>query len=107
MHPRNISFEAKDHVHAIKNGDTSLAIPAPVIMVPGTNGDVDRFDSLVDSLKQTEKGVEEVKITVNKDDSITSSGHFRKRQNGPLSPSPLKMVQILITETISLVSNRL
>ena len=41
-------FEAKDHVHAIKNGDTSLAIPAPVIMVPGTNGDVDRFDSLVD-----------------------------------------------------------
>jgi hypothetical protein len=27
---------------------------------------------LVDSLKQTEKGVEEVKITVNKDDSITS-----------------------------------
>ncbi|MFM2489216.1 hypothetical protein ABW365_14985 [Enterococcus avium] len=26
-------FEAKDYVHAIKNGDTSLAIPAPVIMV--------------------------------------------------------------------------
>ncbi|MDT2398322.1 alpha/beta hydrolase [Enterococcus avium] len=77
-------FEAKDHVHAIKNGDTSLAIPAPVIMVPGTNGDVDRFDSLVDSLKQTEKGVEEVKITVNKDDSITSSGHFTKETKRPI-----------------------
>ena len=53
-----ILFETKNHVHASKNINDPLPIPAPVIMVPGTNGDVDRFDSLVDSLKQTEKNVE-------------------------------------------------
>jgi uncharacterized alpha/beta hydrolase family protein len=30
------------------------------------------------------KGVEEVKITVNKDDSITSSGHFTKETKRPI-----------------------
>lgn len=79
-----ILFKTKDHVHATKNSVDPLAIPAPVIMVPGTNGDVDRFDSLVDSLKQTEKNVDEVKITVNKDDSITSSGHFNKATKRPI-----------------------
>lgn len=79
-----ILFETKDHVHAEKNSNDPLPIPAPVIMVPGTNGDVDRFDSLVDSLRETEKGVDEVKITVNKDDSITSSGYFTKDTKRPI-----------------------
>ena len=79
-----VLFETKSHVHASKNTNDPLPIPAPVIMVPGTNGDVDRFDSLVDSLKQTEKNVDEIKITVNKDDSITSSGHFTKNTKRPI-----------------------
>ena len=79
-----ILLETRDHVHAEKNSNDPLPITAPVIMVPGTNGDVDRFDSLVDSLKQTEKGVDEIKITVNKDDSITSSGHFTKETKRPI-----------------------
>lgn len=77
-------FETKDHVQASKNSNNPLPIPAPVIMVPGTNGDVDRFDSLVDSLRQSEKGVDEIKITVNMDDSITSSGHFTKDTKRPI-----------------------
>ncbi|MBO0450975.1 alpha/beta hydrolase [Candidatus Enterococcus murrayae] len=77
-------FEVKGHVHASKNPTDPLPISAPVIMVPGTNGNVDRFDSLVDSLKQTEKNVDEVKITVHKDDSITSSGHFTKQTKRPI-----------------------
>lgn len=79
-----ILLETKDHVHASKSPTNPLPIPAPVIMVPGTNGDVDRFDRLVDSLKQTEKNVDEIKITVNKDDSITSSGHFTKDTKRPI-----------------------
>lgn len=79
-----IVFITKDHVHATKNPTHPLAIPAPVIMVPGTNGDVDRFDSLVDSLKQTEKNLDEMKITVNKDDSITASGHFTQETKRPI-----------------------
>lgn len=79
-----ILFETKDRVHASKSSNDPLPIPAPVIMVPGTNGDVNRFDSLVDSLKQTEKNVDEIKITVNQDDSITSSGRFTKKTKRPI-----------------------
>ncbi|MGO3728200.1 MAG: alpha/beta hydrolase [Enterococcus viikkiensis] len=79
-----ILFKTKNSAHASKKIETPLAIPAPVIMVPGTNGDVDRFDSLVNSLKETEKNVDEIKITVNKDDSITSSGQFTKKTKRPI-----------------------
>lgn len=79
-----VLFKAKDSAQASKKIDSPLAIPAPVIMVPGTNGDVDRFDSLVNSLKETEKNVDELKITVNKDDSITSSGQFTKETKRPI-----------------------
>ncbi|MDT2827329.1 alpha/beta hydrolase [Enterococcus viikkiensis] len=79
-----VLFKTKNSAHASKKIETPLAIPAPVIMVPGTNGDVDRFDSLVNSLKETEKNVDEIKITVNKDDSITSSGQFTKKTKRPI-----------------------
>lgn len=79
-----VLFKTKDPAHASKKIEPPLAIPAPVIMVPGTNGDVDRFDSLVNSLKETEKNVDEIKITVNKDDSITSSGQFTKETKRPI-----------------------
>ncbi|OJG46947.1 hypothetical protein RV04_GL000194 [Enterococcus hermanniensis] len=53
-------------------------------MVPGTNGDVDRFDNLVDSLKQKQKNVDVLKITVNTDDSITATGKFNKKTQRPI-----------------------
>lgn len=76
-------FQKLDPVHASRTNST-LAIPAPVIMVPGTNGDVDRFDSLIDSLKQKQKNVDAIKITVNTDDSITATGKFTKKTQRPI-----------------------
>lgn len=78
-----ILFQKLDPVHASRTNST-LAIPAPVIMVPGTNGDVDRFDSLIDSLKQNQKNVDTIKITVNTDDSITATGKFTKKTQRPI-----------------------
>lgn len=78
-----ILFQKLDPVHASRTNST-LAIPAPVIMVPGTNGDVDRFDSLIDSLKQKQKNVDAIKITVNTDDSITATGKFTKKTQRPI-----------------------
>lgn len=80
-----VLFKTKDSAHASKKIEPPLAIPAPVIMVPGTNGDVDRFDSLVNSLKETEKNVDEKKSRLTKMIPLHHLDNLRKRRNGQSS----------------------
>ncbi|MHC5226946.1 alpha/beta hydrolase [Enterococcus sp. LJL99] len=61
----------------------AVEIQTPTIFVPGTNGTVNRFDSLIKQLK-TEHQNNVLKITVNKDGSITKKGSLAIDDSQPI-----------------------
>lgn len=61
----------------------AVKIQTPTIFVPGTNGTVNRFDSLIEQLK-TENQDNVLKITVNKDGSITTKGSLAIDDSQPI-----------------------
>lgn len=61
----------------------AVKIQTPTIFVPGTNGTVNRFDSLISQLK-TENKKNVLKITVNTDGSITKNGSLAVDDSQPI-----------------------
>ena len=61
----------------------AVEIQTPTIFVPGTNGTVNRFDSLISQLKTENQG-NVLKITVNKDGSITKKGSLTADDSQPI-----------------------
>lgn len=63
-----------------------IPIQTPTIMVPGTNGTVDRFDGLIKALKVNERS-EVLKVTVATDGTTSFSGNL-----SPLSEHPIIVI---------------
>lgn len=62
---------------------TSLAA-TPLIMVPGTDATVNRFDSLIDSLKKKITDIDVVKIEVKTDGTLKVEGTMSAKTNHPI-----------------------
>jgi uncharacterized alpha/beta hydrolase family protein len=60
-----------------------VEIQTPTIMVPGTNGTVDRFDGLIKSLN-TEEDVEVLKVTVASDNTVLCKGRLSASSAHPI-----------------------
>lgn len=56
---------------------------APVILVPGSSATQNRFNSLITTLNQRTRGHSLLKVTVNTDGSMTSTGSIAARDNEP------------------------
>lgn len=58
---------------------------SPIIMIPGSSASQNRFDSLVAQLNKADKRKHSlIKMTVQTDDKITTSGTLRPRDNEPV-----------------------
>ncbi|MGX7352373.1 alpha/beta hydrolase [Enterococcus canis] len=55
----------------------------PTVLVPGTGGDVDRFDEFIADIAQKEQ-IEVVKMTVHTDDTITMTGTISNQAKRPI-----------------------
>ncbi|MGG5330715.1 alpha/beta hydrolase [Enterococcus sp. AZ163] len=62
----------------------ALPISEPVVMVPGTNGNVDQFDGLIKTLEKKESGIDVVKLTVETDGSVQAAGKFSTGTQHPI-----------------------
>ena len=63
---------------------TQQKISEPTIMVPGTNGDADRFDELIQKLKETDPDTAVMKVTVKTDGTLTVSGSLNQTTKHPI-----------------------
>lgn len=60
--------------------DEPIAIATPTIFVPGTNGTVDRFDGLIKTIGATDV----LKVTVQTDGTVTSTGNLTADTSQPI-----------------------
>lgn len=74
----------KDRASASPQEQNTLSISEPVVMVPGTNGNVDQFDGLIKTLKKKESGIDVVKLTVETDGSVHAAGKFSIETKHPI-----------------------
>lgn len=74
----------KDRASASLQDPSVLPISEPVVMVPGTNGNVDEFDELIAALKKKETGVDTVKLTVEDDGTVQAEGQFSVQTTHPI-----------------------
>lgn len=63
---------------------TQQKISEPTIMVPGTNGDADRFDELIQKLKETDPDTAVMKVTVKTDGTLVVSGSLNQTTKHPI-----------------------
>ncbi|BDR56119.1 alpha/beta fold hydrolase [Xylocopilactobacillus apis] len=67
---------------SLKSG--KVTIKEPLIMVPGSGGTADSYDTMIDQLKKDEKGVNWLKLTVDQKGKVTSQGNLHKTDKIPI-----------------------
>lgn len=77
-------ISSRYNVNAAPQKKANVSIPEPLFLVPGTGGEVDRFDDLIATLKQNSPGIDVLKLTVKTDDSIEASGKLTKDTKHPI-----------------------
>lgn len=77
-------LSTKHNANASPQKKVHFTIPEPLFLVPGTGGEVDRFDDLITTLKKTSAGIDVLKLTVKTDDSIKVSGKLTKQTTHPI-----------------------
>lgn len=63
---------------------TKLKINEPTVMVPGTNGDADRFDEMIQALKKDDPDTAVMKVTVKTDGSLKVTGALNQTAKHPI-----------------------
>lgn len=63
---------------------TKQKIAEPTIMVPGTNGDVSRFDGLINQLESANSDTKVLKVTVDTDGTLHTQGSINSNTQHPV-----------------------
>lgn len=61
-----------------------ITINKPIIMIPGSGGDSDSYDSMIKKLKKKTSGITVLKLTVFEDGSVKASGKLTSDSSYPL-----------------------
>lgn len=78
------SIDPSDKKYQVLASELQTSIATPTIMIPGTNGTVNRFDGLLDKLTKVYSDVSVQKITVKTDGTLTINGKLNTKSQHPV-----------------------